>query len=82
VWGHTLRELVKIRADNLSFITYDFKYGARDAEFFHFSFLPSGEMIFGGRNEITIADPAELKRNTEIPIALYFRNRCTEPTVS
>src|SRR5436190_1060710 len=68
VWGHTLRELVKIRADNLSFITYDFKYGARDAEFFHFSFLPSGEMIFGGRNEITIADPAELKRNTEIPL--------------
>jgi hypothetical protein len=36
--------------------------------FFHFSFLPSGEIIFGGRNDIVIANPAELKRNTEIPV--------------
>jgi sensor histidine kinase YesM/ligand-binding sensor domain-containing protein len=68
VWGHTLRELVKIRTDNQSFRTYDFKYGAKEADFYHFSFLPSGEMIFGGRNEIVIANPDELKRNAEIPI--------------
>jgi ligand-binding sensor domain-containing protein len=68
VWGHTLRELVKIRTDNLSFRTYDFKYGAKEADFYHFSFLPSGEMIFGGRNEIVIANPDELKRNAEIPV--------------
>ena len=68
VWGHTKKELVKIRAEDLSFKTFDFKYGVKDADFFHFSFLPSGEMILGGRNEITIANPAELKRNTEIPV--------------
>ena len=38
------------------------------ADFFHFSFLPSGEIIFGGRHDIIIANPAELKRNTEIPV--------------
>lgn len=68
VWGHTWKELVKINADDLSLSTYSFKYGAGDADFYHFSFLPSGEMIFGGRNDITLAHPSELKRNAEIPV--------------
>lgn len=68
VWGRSLKELVKINADNLSFTTYDFKYGAKESEFFHFSFLPSGEVILGGRNDITIANPSELKKNNEIPV--------------
>jgi ligand-binding sensor domain-containing protein len=67
VWGYTPDELVKINVDDLSFTTYSFQYGVREADFFHFSFLPTGEMIFGGRNDITIANPSELKRNTEIP---------------
>lgn len=68
VWGYTREELIKINADNLSFSRYSFRYGVNDPEFFHFSFLPSGEMIFGGRTDITIADPEELKRNSEIPL--------------
>jgi ligand-binding sensor domain-containing protein/two-component sensor histidine kinase len=68
VWGYTLKELVKINADDLSFTTYSFQYSSNEADFFHFSFLPSGEIIFGGRNDITIANPAELKRNKEIPV--------------
>ena len=68
VWGYTLKELIKINADNLSLTTYSFQYGSNEADFYHFSFLPSGEMIFGGRNDITIANPAELKRNKEIPV--------------
>jgi ligand-binding sensor domain-containing protein/two-component sensor histidine kinase len=67
VWGRTLKELVKINSDNLSLSTYDFKYGAKESEFFHFSFLPSGEVVLGGRHEITIANPSELKKNAEIP---------------
>jgi len=68
VWGYTLKELVKVNADNLSLSTYNFQYGINEPDFFHFSFLPSGEMIFGGRNDITIANPLEFKRNKEIPV--------------
>ncbi|HEX6846934.1 MAG TPA: two-component regulator propeller domain-containing protein, partial [Chitinophagaceae bacterium] len=67
IWGYTPKELIKINSDNLSFTSYSLQYGLNDTEFFHFSFLPSGEMVLGGRTEISIADPAELKRNTEIP---------------
>jgi ligand-binding sensor domain-containing protein len=67
VWGYTSDYLVKINPNDLSFTTYSFRYGIDDAEFWHFSFLPSGEIIFGGRNNIAIANPSELKRNTEIP---------------
>ena len=68
VWGYNSKEMVKINADNLSFTKYSFRYGVDEVDFFHFSFLPSGEIIFGGRNDIIIANPAELKRNTEIPV--------------
>ena len=68
VWGYTASELFKINADDLSFTTYSFSYGIDEVDYFHFSFLPSGEMVFGGRNDIIIANPEELKRNTEIPV--------------
>jgi ligand-binding sensor domain-containing protein len=68
VWGYNSTGLFKINADDLSFTTYSFRYGIDEVDFFHFSFLPSGEMVFGGRNDIIIADPSELKRNTEIPV--------------
>ena len=68
VWGYTANELFKINADDLSFTTYSFSYGIGEVDFFHFSFLPSGEMIFGGRNDIIVANPSELKRNTEVPV--------------
>ncbi len=68
VWGYNSKQLVKINANDLSFTTYSFQYGVDEADFFHFSFLPSGEIIFGGRNDIVIANPAELKRNTELPV--------------
>ncbi len=68
VWGYTSKELMKINADNLAFTTYSFQYGINEPDFYHFSFLPSGEMIFGGRNDIIIANPLEFKRNKEIPV--------------
>ena len=68
VWGYTQEELIKINADNLSFSSYSLQYGLNEGDFFHFSFLPTGEIIFGGRTDITIANPAELKRNTEKPV--------------
>ena len=68
VWGYTSKELFKIDTDKLAFSTYSFQYGMDEADYFHFSFLPSGEMIFGGRNDIAIVNPSELKRNTEIPV--------------
>ena len=68
IWTYSSKELVKINAEDLSLTRYSFEYGLNDVEFFHFSFLPTGEMVFGGRNDITIADPAELERNREIPV--------------
>ena len=68
VWSFSPKELVKMNAEDLSFTRFSFQYGVNEADFFHFSFLPSGEMIFGGRNDIFIANPAELERNKEIPI--------------
>lgn len=67
VWGYAAEELVKINADDMSLTTFNFDYGVKTPDFFHFSFLPSGDMIFGGRNNIVLANPAELKRNTERP---------------
>ncbi len=68
VWGYSSKGLFSINADDLHYTSYSFSYGIGAVDFYHFSFLPSGEMIFGGRNDIVIADPSELKRNTEIPI--------------
>ncbi|MEP7374495.1 MAG: histidine kinase [Chitinophagaceae bacterium] len=68
VWGYTSKDLFKINTDDLSVTTYSFSYGIDEVDYFHFSFLPSGEIIFGGRNDIIIANPSELKRNTEIPV--------------
>src|SRR5205085_5540593 len=68
VWGYTVKELVRINAENLSLSTYSFEYGIDQADFFHFSFLPSGEIVFGGRNDIILANPVDLKRNKEIPV--------------
>ena len=68
VWGYTINELLQMNPDDFSFRKYSFQYGVGEADFFHFSFLPSGEIIFGGRNDIVIANPVELKRNKEIPV--------------
>src|SRR5215204_6229888 len=73
VWGYTLKELMKINTKDLSFTTFNFRYGIDEADFYHFSFLPSGEIIFGGRNDIILANPTELKRNREIPVPYIDR---------
>lgn len=68
IWCHTQRELIKINAENLELTTFNFQYGVKDPDFFHFSILPSGELLFGGRNDIVLANPAELQRNRELPV--------------
>ena len=67
VWGYTEKLLIRINSGPEQLQTFDFAYGAKVVDFFHFSFLPSGEMIFGGRNSITIAKPSSFQRNNEIP---------------
>lgn len=68
VWGYTEKELVRINSSDLSLSAYSFLYGAPEADFFHFTFIPGGEMVFGGRNGITLARPEELTRNKELPV--------------
>ncbi len=68
VWGYTDQELLRINADDLSISHFNFRYGVRYVDFYHISVLPSGELLFGGRNEIVLAQPGNLQRNREVPI--------------
>lgn len=68
VWSYTDQELLKINAESLELSTFNFQYGLKNLDFYHLSFLPSGELLFGGRNEIVLANPAELHRNRELPV--------------
>lgn len=68
VWGYNANTLMQINVDNLQLSTYNFQYGVKDVDFFHFSVLPSGALLLGGRNDIVLADPSKLKRNTELPV--------------
>lgn len=67
VWGYTNTYLVRINSADTSVSTFNIDYGVKDPDFFHFSFLPGGEMIFGGRNSIILADIGGLRRNRELP---------------
>lgn len=67
IWGYSKRILLKINAADLSVTTYSFAYGVGEADFFSFKFLPGGNLVFGGRNEIVVARPEDLQRNKELP---------------
>jgi ligand-binding sensor domain-containing protein len=68
VWGYTQHDVFRIAGIENSFDQFSFQYGAGKSDFFHFSFLVSGEMVFGGRNSITLANPKDLQRNRELPV--------------
>ncbi len=68
VWGFTSKELIRLNAATGGLSRFEFAYGDMEADFSHFSFLPTGEMIFGGRNSITLANPSTFKRNRELPV--------------
>jgi ligand-binding sensor domain-containing protein len=67
IWGYTARELFNIDPTTLSFNKYSLNYGLDDADFFHFSFVPGGQMVFGGRTRIVFASPATIRTNMEMP---------------
>lgn len=82
IWGYTPYELIKINADDISLSAYSFYYGVKTVDFFHFSFLPSGEMVFGERNGITMANPEELKKNTELPVPYIVQLKILNRVIS
>ncbi|WP_315817810.1 triple tyrosine motif-containing protein [Paraflavitalea speifideaquila] len=67
VWGYTDQLLVRVNAADTSITTFNFQYGLKEVDFYNFSFLPSGEMVFGGRTDIVLAHPAAFQRNEELP---------------
>lgn len=75
VWGYSNDFLFKIDDPDKPFRLFSFNYGLKSPDFFHFSFLPSGEMVFGGRNSITLANPSELRRNRELPVPYIVQLR-------
>jgi ligand-binding sensor domain-containing protein len=83
VWGYNDACLFKITHPDKPFEIFSFQYGVKKVDFFHFSFLPSGELLLGGRNDITLANPGELRRNTELPVpyvvSMKVLNRAVAP---
>lgn len=67
-WGYTQHHVFRITDAENNFDLFSFQYGAGKSDFFHFSFLASGEMVFGGRNSITLASPKDLQKNNELPV--------------
>lgn len=67
IWGYTQKELLQIRADDHSVNIISFEYGAMPPEFYNMLYLPNGEFVLGGRNQIVFFNPKTLRRNTELP---------------
>lgn len=81
-WTFTHKELIRINASDMSLSTFSFNYGVKAPDFYNFSFLPTGEMIFGNRNGITLANPAELKLNKELPVPYILQLQLSNQPVS
>lgn len=67
IWGYGKKQVFKINAEDLSTAFYDLEYGADETDFYSFGFLDSGELIFGKRNGIILANEKDLKGNDELP---------------
>lgn len=67
IWGFTSKNLIRLNAASGHLWVFDFAYGVKVVDFINFVFLPSGEMVFGGRTGITLANPAGFRRNVEMP---------------
>ncbi len=67
IWGYGKKQLFKINVEDLSVSFFQLKYGAEDLDAYSFRFLDSGELVFGTRNGIILANPNDLKRNEELP---------------
>jgi ligand-binding sensor domain-containing protein len=68
IWGYTEERIIKINSLNQKISSYSFQYGIDGPDFYQFIVTPSGELAFGGRNNIVIANPADLVRNIELPV--------------
>ena len=82
VWGYNKKYLFKVGDPEKPFALFSFDYGISNPDFFHFSFLSTGEMIFGGRNSITLANPMELRRNKELPVPYVVQVKLLNQHVS
>ncbi len=67
LWGFSDKQLFRILPGDTNVTTFNFQYGIKDVDFYHFSFLPSGELVLGGRNNIVLANLSAFKRNEELP---------------
>jgi len=67
LWGYTDEYLFSWDHDRRDFRKFPMQYGAARADFYHMSFLRSGELLLGGRSRIFLMDPRKLKKNSEVP---------------
>ncbi|MCB0546123.1 MAG: histidine kinase, partial [Phaeodactylibacter sp.] len=67
IWGWGEKALAHVSAEDLSVTQYDFKYGGDNSNYSTFEILSSGAFAFGGKRQITLAEPDELRYNQEAP---------------
>ena len=68
LWLANTKVLLEINPDSFSIIQHSLQYMPKNSENLSFDILPTGELVFGERNQILIANPKELQPNNELPI--------------
>lgn len=68
IWGSSTKDIFQIDGTGDIVSHFSLKYSSIPLEFFGMEILPDGQMVIGGRKEITLTYPKQLKRNQEIPV--------------
>lgn len=67
IWGATNKEIFRIDREGRVVAHFSLKYSSFPIDFFGMSMLPDGQLVIGGRQEITLTYPLRLTRNKEVP---------------
>ncbi len=68
IWGSSAKDIFRIDKAGAVASHFSLKYSSTPLEFFGMEMLPDGQMVIGGRKEITLTYPRTLERNQEIPV--------------
>lgn len=68
IWGCSNQDLFQINQEGKVSTHISLKYSNVSIDHFGMAMLPDGQLVIGGRKEITITDPHSLERNDEVPV--------------
>ena len=67
IWGYSAKDIFRINEHGQVVSHISLKYNSVPIDYFGMIMLPDGQLVVGGRREITFTNPKELKRNQELP---------------